>query len=105
MEWAVIFAVVIVVAIVLASLIPNDQLREKIRTARANRILSKTDEWGEENCRALVAGRIAIGMTKDMVREALPVISSWQLIVALHDSILFPTYKICPVQKRAPFST
>ena len=46
-------------------------LREMIKIGRAKRILSKTDEWGEKNCEALVNGEISIGMTKEMVHQAL----------------------------------
>ena len=42
-----------------------------IKIGRARRILSKTDEWGEKNCEALVNGEISIDMTKEMVHQAL----------------------------------
>jgi hypothetical protein len=45
-------------------------LKRNKRTARAERILSKS-EWGDDNCQALVKGEISVGMTKEMVREAL----------------------------------
>jgi hypothetical protein len=45
-------------------------LREKNKSDRAETILSRQDEWGEETCQALVKGEVRIGMTKEMVHKA-----------------------------------